>query len=224
MAIPLELMPWSIPQFLTATPSPYAGYFLVFYQAGTTTPQNVYSDSLGNTSLGSEVILDATGYPSDGSNPVSIFLLASGYKVALCPPLPNDATSPDTANPVRTVDTVENVGQTYIAQLGTLLSAGQKSAADGYTVTANDIFVSFLGSATGVLNLPDVTMRTQPVIVQVIGSISCVVTSNSAQTFNNTAATTFTIASGTTPKWPVVIFLPYPTDGTWLVAGGLYTS
>lgn len=225
MAIPLELMPWVLPQLLTATPSPYAGYFLVFYQSGGgTTRQNVYADWLGNTSLGSQVILDASGFPSDGTNPVSIFLQDLGYKVALCPPLPSDPTNPDTGNPVRTIDGVENVGATYVSSLGTLLSGGQKSAADGYVCTSNDLFVSFLGSATGILNLPTVVTRTQPLIVQNVGALTCVITANGSETFNATANTTYNLAAGTTPKWPVLILLPYPSGSTWLIAGGLYTT
>jgi hypothetical protein len=226
MAVPLELMPDVLPQFFSAVPHPYSGYFLVFAEAGQSlsSRQVVYADWQGNTSLGSQVILNTAGYPSDGVNPVSIFFQPLGYKMALCPPLPLDPTNPDTANAVRTIDGVENVGQTYVGSLGTLLSTGQKSAPDGYLVTASDILVTFLGSATGVVNLPDVTTRSQPVILENIGSLSMVITANGSQTFNGTANTTFTIAAGTTPKWPSVVLLPYAATSTWYVVAGLYTT
>ncbi len=222
MAIPLELMPWVIPQLLSQVPSPYQGYFLVFFEAGTTTRQVVYADWTQSTSLGSQVILDQTGYPSDGVNPVSIFLKANGYKVVLCPPLPMDPTNPDTASPVRTIDGVENVGQSFFADFASTSMQGQRNAPDGYAVTANDNFITFLGSATGIIQLQDATLRGFPLILQVVGSTNMVITPAGSQTINGVNAT-YTIAHGTTPKWPVVTLY---SDGIsdYRIVSGLYVT
>lgn len=60
-----------------------AGYTYNFYETGTDTPKEVFSDSDESTSLGSVVTLDAYGRPSSGGNPVSIFLSNTGadYKL-----------------------------------------------------------------------------------------------------------------------------------------------
>lgn len=222
MAIPLELMPWTIPQFLTATPSPYAGYYLVFYAAGTTTPQNVYSDPLGNTSLGSEVILDSFGYPSDGANPVSIYYAAKGYKIALCPPLV-PGPGPDTGSPVRTVDNTENVGQVYVSTFGTFLSQGQRSVANGGTVTSADNTVTFLGSgASGTLTLQAVATRVQDLTVQVIGTTDCVLTPQSGETINGQS--TWTVTHGTSPKFAAITLRPDAGNGNYLIVSGAYLT
>jgi len=223
MAVPLELMPWTIPQFLTATPSPYEGYFLVFYAAGTSTPQSVFSDQLGNTSLGSQVILDATGYPSDGVNPVSVYLSATGYKVKLCPPLPNNPAAPDTANPVRSVDNVENVGQTFISTLGTFANQGQRSIANGGTITSSDNTVTFLGSgSSGVLNIQDVTTRTQDLTVMLTGTTDCVLTPHAGQTINGQSS--WTVTHGTSPKSASVVLRPDAANGGYLLIAGAYLT
>lgn len=52
------------------------GYFK-FYEAGTSTPLDVYANSDGSTSLGTQVDLDADGYAP------TIYLLAVGYKLEL---------------------------------------------------------------------------------------------------------------------------------------------
>lgn len=49
------------PQFLDANGDVYASGKLVFYDNGTTTPKNVYSDVAGTISLGNELTLDASG-------------------------------------------------------------------------------------------------------------------------------------------------------------------
>lgn len=61
----------------TGTPAPLAGGILTFFQAGTSTPQAVYSDATGTVSLGSTITLDANGQAS--------FWLKSGlvYKINL---------------------------------------------------------------------------------------------------------------------------------------------
>lgn len=225
----LELMPWVLPQLLNPSPSPlapYAGYYLVFYQSGGgSTHQSVYADWLGSTNLGYYVVLDANGYPSNGSTPVSIFLAPGGYKVALCPPNVPPNGLPNEVSPVRTVDGVENVGQTIVGTFGQFFVGGQKSAPDGYLVTASDFFVTFNGASTGVIDLPSVATRTQPLILMNVSAVAMLVTPNGSDSINlGTPSAAYSIAAGTTPKWPVIILYPFAGSNTWLIAGGLYTS
>jgi hypothetical protein len=49
------------PQFLDANSNPYVGGSLVFFENGTTTPKNVFSDVGGTTPIGNSVTLDARG-------------------------------------------------------------------------------------------------------------------------------------------------------------------
>lgn len=54
------------PQFSDATPSPFAGGFLYFYETGSTTPADTYSDSTLSTANSNPVELDSAGrLPND---------------------------------------------------------------------------------------------------------------------------------------------------------------
>lgn len=67
-----------------ANGNPVPGAKLKFYEAGTSTPKTVYSDSGLTQSLGSTVTCDAGGYPtSDGSTQVSIYVGSDAYKLVV---------------------------------------------------------------------------------------------------------------------------------------------
>lgn len=67
-----------------ANGNPVPGAKLRFYEAGTSTPKTVYSDSALTQSLGSTVTCDAGGYPtSDGSTQVSIYVGSDAYKLVV---------------------------------------------------------------------------------------------------------------------------------------------
>lgn len=65
------------PAFWSST-APYAGGRLYFYVAGTSTPQDTYSDSGLTTENLNPIVLNAAGYPD-----TSIFLADAAYKVVL---------------------------------------------------------------------------------------------------------------------------------------------
>lgn len=75
MATYIPLMNF-IPQLQAADSTNATSSTLEFYDAGTSTPQTVYSDSSG-TSLGTSVTLNSSGYPESGGNVVSIWRDAS---------------------------------------------------------------------------------------------------------------------------------------------------
>jgi hypothetical protein len=59
-----------------------SGATLEFYEAGTSTPREVFSDYALSTSLGVEVTTDSAGYPtSDGSAKVNIYTGPGRYKI-----------------------------------------------------------------------------------------------------------------------------------------------
>lgn len=65
-----------------ATGAPVSGAIIYFYDAGTTTPKEVFADSSLVTSLGTSVTCNALGYPtSDGSTKTLIYVGTSSYKV-----------------------------------------------------------------------------------------------------------------------------------------------
>ena len=84
--MPLDVLPvFSILDRITdANGDPVSGGYAEFYEAGTTTPRTVYSDSGLSTSLGSIVYADAGGYPVDtqgGTTKVSVYTGTGAYKV-----------------------------------------------------------------------------------------------------------------------------------------------
>jgi Protein of unknown function (DUF2793) len=68
----------------SATGAPIVGATIAFYDAGTTNPKTVYSDSTLLTAIGTSVITDALGCPtSDGSTKTDVFVGTSPYKVVI---------------------------------------------------------------------------------------------------------------------------------------------
>lgn len=67
-----------------ANGDPVPGAVLYFYEAGTSTPKTVYSDSDLTQSLGTSVVCDAGGFPtSDGSTRVMIYTGTAAYKLVV---------------------------------------------------------------------------------------------------------------------------------------------
>ena len=61
-----------------------SGAILYFYDAGTTNPKTVYSDSALSVSLGTSVTCDALGYPtSDGSAKTQVYVGTTAYKIII---------------------------------------------------------------------------------------------------------------------------------------------
>lgn len=83
-------------QFLSSTPSVYAGGFLYFYATGTTTPLDTYSNNTLATPNANPVVLNSAGRPS-----TAIFLQNLPYKVVLKDVSGNEIW---TADPVSTTD------------------------------------------------------------------------------------------------------------------------
>lgn len=64
--------------FVDTNGAPFAGGFVYFYAAGTSTPQDTFSDSALTTPNTNPIVLNASGYSA-----TEIYGSAAGYKVVL---------------------------------------------------------------------------------------------------------------------------------------------
>ncbi|MBT8449292.1 MAG: hypothetical protein KJO69_06360, partial [Gammaproteobacteria bacterium] len=67
--IPLDNTPV---QFFDSAGDPLVGGSLEFYEAGTTTAMDLFSDDAG-TSIGTSITLNSLGYPESGGNTIGLF-------------------------------------------------------------------------------------------------------------------------------------------------------
>lgn len=78
------------PQFFNSTPTVLSGAKLFFYEAGTSTKLDTYSDASLSTVNTNPIVLNSSGYPA-----TSIFMQDQAYKVVLAPATDSDPpTSP----------------------------------------------------------------------------------------------------------------------------------
>lgn len=67
-----------------ANGDPVSGAKLKFYNAGTSTPKEVFANDALSTSLGSTVTCDSGGYPtSDGSTKTMVYVGTADYKLVI---------------------------------------------------------------------------------------------------------------------------------------------
>lgn len=91
----------TVPQYY-ASGAAASGYYLKFYQSGTTTATNMATDSTGGTTL-AKCEINSAGYPVNGSGDVFIPHIDQNYKLALYTNA-TDADADTTANAVWVVD------------------------------------------------------------------------------------------------------------------------
>lgn len=84
------------PQFVDSTGAPYSGGTLTFYESGTSTPLDTYSDEAKTTANSNPLTLNSAGRPSS-----HIFLQDQDYKAVL---KDSSGTTVWTADPVRGTD------------------------------------------------------------------------------------------------------------------------
>lgn len=73
-------------RLIAASGTPYAGATITFYDAGSTNPRTVYSDSDLQVSLGSVVYTDSAGYPvtaEGGSTKTQVYAPVGTYKIVI---------------------------------------------------------------------------------------------------------------------------------------------
>ena len=175
---PASLVPWIALQFCDSEGHPLVGGKLWSYEAGTDTPRPTYVDQNLATPNTNPLILDAAGRPETGA----IFIEPGGYKFILA-----DSDDVD----IWTIDHVEDVGATFAAQFGLVLSQGGKNVTSGYTVLVSDRMVTV--DSTGgpdpcVVNLLPASEATQPVTIKNNGTIDLEIAPNGSDTIEGVAA------------------------------------
>lgn len=123
------------PQFEDSTPTVYAGGKLNFYAAGTSTPQNTYTDAGLSSPNTNPVILNAAGRP-----PFDIFLQDLGYKVVL-----TDANN----NPIWTADNYTARDSKLIAK--TVTGSGSPNGSVAGTAGSSSILPDFYWDYTNLI-------------------------------------------------------------------------
>lgn len=99
--VAVTLMPVPNPQYFDNAGLPLAFGCIFTYQLGTTTPLASYTDRTGGVQNANPVILDASGFPSNGSR-VGIFILAgSAYTVKV---ISSGGTNCASGSTINTVD------------------------------------------------------------------------------------------------------------------------
>lgn len=94
--------------FVDANGDPLNGGKLYWYVAGSSTPQDTYTTSLGNVANANPVILNSNGYPVNSGSVVEIWLTAGvNYKAAL-----TDANDV----PIWTRDNIHGINDTTVSQ------------------------------------------------------------------------------------------------------------
>jgi hypothetical protein len=101
------------PQFFNSTPQVLSGAKLFFYEAGTSTKLDTYSDAALATPNTNPVVLNSAGYP-----PTDIFLANQAYKIVLAPS--TDADPP--TSPIWTADNY--YGTDFAAVVHTQVGSG----------------------------------------------------------------------------------------------------
>ena len=101
----VRLAPIFNDQTFDASGNPAVGYQLFTYVAGSSTKLTTYTDSAGSTPQTNPIILNASGYPTNGP-----IWLTSGqaYKFVLA--LPTDTDPP--SSPVKTIDNISGINDT----------------------------------------------------------------------------------------------------------------
>ncbi len=205
MALPGTLVPWLGP---LATPDglPAAGWQLHFVETGTSTDKDTYPTADLDIPNPNPVVLDAGGWPE-----VAIFLLTGGYDMEIL-----DAD--DTLQ--KTFIQVEDVGRTFLSQLGVVLGTGSVGVTSGYTVLDTDQLV--LVSSTGgsdpcVINLQPVGDRGLPLCIKNMGTVAIAVTPDGTDTIESIAGP-YTIPAAASPLYPAITLNPDGENGMWITA------
>jgi len=181
---------------------PAASYKLKFYQAGSVTVlKDTFTAADLLTANTNPVILNAEGRPNNATG--AIFLADGGYDVYVY----------DSANVLKyTVPGVEDVGLTYLQNLGVNLTAGSRDVTSGYTILPTDVFVTV--NSTGgpnpcIINLGAVSLRKLPLTIKNRGTVPIAVTPNGSDAIDyNAGGAAYTIPAAAAPTFPSLDLLP----------------
>ncbi len=196
MPLPLPLIPTPKQRFWVIDDEgiqPCTGS-LAFFVAGTDTPAAVFADPQGDVSLGVIVNLEDDGYAPP------IYLDTSfAYKVILF--AEEDAGGAQ----IWEVDGVEDVGASFLEDLGVIQTDGSKGVETGYEVTPDDnlITVNELVTDPAVIVLQVAADRTTPLTIKNLGATEVAITPQGSDQIEN-AIGPYTIPAGVAPNFPTI--------------------
>ena len=172
------------------------GYILYFIE-GSSTPQEVFADADGAVSLGTEVELDSNGLAP------SVFISPTGYRIEVY-----DAN--DVLQAGQSGDQVEDIGASFLGNLGTLFATGSADVASDYTVTNDDFLVTTDASDVAspfVVNLQPAADRTQPITIKHQSANALEITPDGTETIEGVIGA-YTVQAAASPNLPTVTLLP----------------
>jgi hypothetical protein len=198
---PGALIPWIEQRFLDADGAPLIGGLVYTYVAGTSTPLATYTDV--DLTSGNEhpnpIELNGAARP-----PSPIYLQATGYKFVV-----------KDANEVTqyTIDDIEDVGQVFAENFGTVIASGSYNVVSGYQVLTTDRLVT-VDSAGGadpcLVYLPAASDATQPVCIKNFGDVALAVTADGTDTIDANVSV-YTVPAAVNPMAPCI----------WLASDGV---
>ncbi len=171
--------------------------YLLYFEEGSSTPQEVFADADGNTSLGTRVNLDSNGLAP------SVFVLPTGYRIEVY-------SATDILQAGQSGDQVEDPGTAFAANWGTFFAAGSKDVSSGYTATNDDFLITTdANDATSpfILNLQPSAERTQPLTIKHQSAFALAVTPDGTETIEAVAAA-YSVPAAASPNLPTVTLLP----------------
>jgi hypothetical protein len=184
--------------------NPLAGGFVQFYATNTTTPKDTFSDVLMTEVNPNPVVLDGTGA-------AVIFAEPGGYDWIVYD-----------ANLVELWSIVgwEDIGQTFLAGLGVILSTGSSDVTSGYTVLPTDQLIT-VNSSGGpnpcVINLPPADEYPLILVIKNLGGTPLAVTPNGAETIDTLAAA-YTVPAAVSPLFPSIELANDGVTSWWIRA------
>jgi len=205
---PGSLIPWIEQRFLDDDGNPLAGGFLFTYVAGTSTPQDTFSTAdLDPLSVNTNPIeLDNNGRP-----PTDIFLSPVGYKFVLQNSLSVEQYS---------IDLVEDVGQVFAANFGTIMAEGGKDVTDGYIVLTTDRLItvdSTGGASPCVINLLPASSAAQQLTIKNMGTEALSITPDGADTIDGLNAV-YTVPAASSPNFPAITLVSDAVSDYFIVS------
>lgn len=176
--------------FLDASGNPLNGGFLYTYTAGSSTPLGTYTTSAGNVSNANPIVLNANGYPSNGSSVVSVWLTAgSSYKFELQTSAGVTVWTRDNISGINdtSVSTDEwsasGLTPTYVSTTSFTLAGDQTTNFHvgrrlQFTVTAGTVYGRILTTAYGALTTVTLVMDGSQVLDSGLSAVSLAVLRN----------------------------------------------
>lgn len=194
-------------QAFDADGEPLAGALLYSYTTGGTfsTPQALYTDVDLTIAHANPVVADADGRFAE------MFLSPLGYDLRL---------KDSAGTTIWSALDVEDVGQTFLNDLGVTFADGAKDVNTGYTILATDQLVTLdAGEATNpaIINLQPAADRGLPIGIKNLAPVQISVTPDGTETIEGIQAA-FTIPVAASPTFPTVWLVSDGVSGYWILS------